>query len=350
MTPPNAEVGSHSLASRCASAMSAPTAMPHGLACLMIATAGSVEVPGGPARGVGVDVVVVGHLLAAQLLGAGQPARAVGVQRGGLVGVLAVPQVGDLGERRPAELREAGARRRAARAHSPIQVGDRDVVRRGVGEGLGGQPLALLEGETAGGHRRQHVVVGRRRGHDGDRRVVLRCRADHGRPADVDLLDALVGGRAGRHGLAEGVQVGDHEVERLDAELRELLDMGLEAAVGEDAGMHLGVQRLDAAVETLGEPGQVLDLGDRDAERLDPGGRAAGRHQRDTGLVEAADEVVEAGLVVDGDEGPADGDSVDGKRAHDTLLRWLSGAPRRAMPLTFTPRWWSTCASRVRSA
>ena len=42
-TPPYAESGSHSWASRCASAMSAPTAMPHGLACLMIATHGSLK-------------------------------------------------------------------------------------------------------------------------------------------------------------------------------------------------------------------------------------------------------------------------------------------------------------------
>ena len=41
ITPPNAETGSHACALRCASATSAPTAMPHGLACLMIATAGS---------------------------------------------------------------------------------------------------------------------------------------------------------------------------------------------------------------------------------------------------------------------------------------------------------------------
>ena len=41
ITPPNAETGSHSWALRWASATSAPTAMPHGLACLMIATHGS---------------------------------------------------------------------------------------------------------------------------------------------------------------------------------------------------------------------------------------------------------------------------------------------------------------------
>ena len=40
MTPPNADTGSHACALRCASATSAPTAIPHGLVCLMIATAG----------------------------------------------------------------------------------------------------------------------------------------------------------------------------------------------------------------------------------------------------------------------------------------------------------------------
>ena len=40
MTPPYAETGSQACALRCASAMSSPTAMPHGLACLMIATVG----------------------------------------------------------------------------------------------------------------------------------------------------------------------------------------------------------------------------------------------------------------------------------------------------------------------
>ncbi len=43
ITPPYAETGSHSCALRCASAMSSATAMPHGLACLMIATAGSAK-------------------------------------------------------------------------------------------------------------------------------------------------------------------------------------------------------------------------------------------------------------------------------------------------------------------
>ena len=108
--------------------------------------------------------------------------------------------------------------------------------------------------------------------------------------------------------------------------------MGLEAAVGEDAGVHPRVQRLDPAVEALGEAGEVLDLGDRQAEARDQRRRAAGGDQLDAGVVQAADEVLEPGLVVDGDQGPLDRDAV-GRTRRLLLGRavGMSGAPRRSM-------------------
>ena len=42
-TPPYAESGSHASAFACAAAMLAPTAIPHGLECLMIATQGCAK-------------------------------------------------------------------------------------------------------------------------------------------------------------------------------------------------------------------------------------------------------------------------------------------------------------------
>ena len=132
----------------------------------------------------------------------------------------------------------------------------------------------------------------------------------------------------------ERVEVGDDQVERLDAEVGELLDVGVEAAVGEDAGVHPRVQRLHPAVEALGEAGEVLDLGDREAEALDQGRRAAGRDQLDAGVVQAADEVLEPGLVVDRDQGAPDRDAVDCVRS-DTgtpaSMRGWRRAPRRSM-------------------
>jgi hypothetical protein len=56
-----------------------------------------------------------------------------------------------------------------------------------------GQPLALLQREPALAHGAQHVLVPLGVHDDGYRRVVLGGGTDHRRPADVDLLDTLVG-------------------------------------------------------------------------------------------------------------------------------------------------------------
>lgn len=88
--------------------------------------------------------------------------------------------------------------------------------------------------------------------------MVFRGRPDHRRPADVDLLDALVDAGAGVDGLAERIQVDDDQFERRDAELFERRGVLGFAEIGEQAGVHPRVQRLDPAVEHLGEAGQLL--------------------------------------------------------------------------------------------
>jgi hypothetical protein len=52
----------------------------------------------------------------------------------------------------------------------------------------------------------------------------------------------------------------------LDTELGELGDVVGLAGVGEDAGVHERVQRLDPALEALGETGELLDARDGQAE------------------------------------------------------------------------------------
>lgn len=132
--------------------------------------------------------------------------------------------------------------------------------------------------------------------------MVLGGRADHRGPADVDLLDALVGRRARGDGLAEGVEVDDDEAERLDAQLRQLPLVIGETEIGEDARVDLGVQGLDPAVQALGEAGQLLDLGDGDTGRGDLGGGGPGGDELDTGFVQPASQFLQPGLVVDADE------------------------------------------------
>jgi len=259
-----------------------------------------------------VEEVVVGHLLAAEQLALGQAGdrlEPVGVERRRLVRVLAVPQDVRAVPGRAGPGREAGAVGGVGQhaAHPRRHV---NVVRRGVDERLRGQRLALGEGEalTLRGGQRGGVVGGV--GDDGDRGVVLRGRAHHRRAADVDLLDAVLDPGAGGDRVRERVEVHDDELERLHPQLVQLRDVVGQAAVGEDAGVHPRVQRLHPAVEALREAGELLDLRHREAQRLDQGGRTAGGDQRHAGLVQAADEVLEAGLVVDGHQGPLEGDPV----------------------------------------
>jgi hypothetical protein len=144
-----------------------------------------------------------------------RPARP-SIQRPALMRVLAVSEVRHLLEREPDERRHRGI----VRDEPPR---DRGVVRRRVGERLGGQPPPHLQRQTSlGPYGVQDLAVARRAHDDADRGEVLRGRADHRRAADVDLLDHVVLAGPARHGLAERVQVHDHEIDRLDAVLGEL--------------------------------------------------------------------------------------------------------------------------------
>ena len=142
------------------------------------------------------------------------------VEGGRLVRVLAVPQAAGALPGRPRERREAGPVGGVGE-HAARPRGHGDVVRGGVREGPRGEHPALLEREAAGADGVQHRAVGRGVDDDRDARVVLRRRPDHGGPADVDLLDDLGRRGAGQHRLPERVEVGDEQVERLDAELAE---------------------------------------------------------------------------------------------------------------------------------
>ena len=257
--------------------------------------------------GVGVDVVVVRHLLAVQLLALGEAAR-VGrrVEGRRLVRVLAVAQARGLGVRRTRPVGEGVAGGGVVRADEvrPHPGGDCDVVGRGVDEGVTRQRGALLQCEAAAAHGVEHVGVRRRVGDDGHRRVILRGRAHHRRAADVDLLDALVDARARGDRLTERVEVHDDEVELLDTEVLELLHVIALARVGEDTGVHLRVQRLDATLEALGEARELLDRRDGDAETRDELARTARRDDLHPGLVQAAGALLEPLLVVHRDESP----------------------------------------------
>ena len=152
---------------------------------------------------------------------------------------------------------ESGERdlvRKAVAAGAPEVRGDPRVIRRRVRERLGREPAprALIERPLA--QRGEDLLVPLRPDDDHDRIVVLGRRADHRRPADVDLLDGLVqrGPRA-RHGADERVQVDAHEVDLPEPVLGESRNVLGAVAPGEDPGVHGGMESLDPAVHHFRE-------------------------------------------------------------------------------------------------
>ncbi len=266
------------------------------------------EVVGQVPRRVGVEDVEVAEGDAGVLLGPVPDAGGAALAVAGalLVGVLAVAQgllvalEGDVERRRQrGRLGIGGVEPRH----------DGGVVGGGVGEGLPGEAAAGGLAERAG---RAHLVEDRRVvgrvDDDADVGVVLRRRPHHRRSADVDEVDAVgelaAPGVAGGVGVAEGVQVGHDEGERLDLvglEVGLVLGVG---GVGEDPAVDLRVEGGHPVAEDRRVAGDLLGAGHGDPGLGDGRRRAPAGDERPAGVDEAAGEVDHAGLVVDGQEGP----------------------------------------------
>jgi len=211
----------------------------------------------------------------------------VRVEGRALVRVLAVPQRGRQGEghghrgRRRDGARGRPSRRRRVPDLAPEPLRNGRVVARRVRERLPGQAGAQGQGvrpfTTAAQALQQGRVVGRVDAHRHGR-VVLGGRADHRRPADVDVFDTHVERRGHgliRDGLPEGVQVDDDDVDGGDAGARDGGHVGRVAPDGQDAPVHGRVERLDPPRQHFGEAGEGVDPGDGQAGGLEGGGRAA---------------------------------------------------------------------------
>ena len=111
-----------------------------------------------------------------------------------------------------------------------------------------------------------------------------------------------------RRDRAEGIEVDADEVERLDLLLVERLEVVGAVAPGEDPAVDARVQRLHAAAEHLRRLRDVLDARDPEPLLLEERSGATARDELEAELVQPARELVEAGLVVDGDQ-----------RAHSSL-------------------------------
>jgi hypothetical protein len=133
---------------------------------------------------------------------------------------------------------------------------------------------------------------------------VLRRSAQHGRAADVDHLDRLLLTHAVAAGdVAERVEVDADQIERANALLVERGEVLLVVSPCEDRRVDARVERLHAATEHLGHSGQLLDALDVEPDLgLEEVGGAAAGDQLAAELGEPARELLEAPLVVDGDQ------------------------------------------------
>jgi len=122
-------------------------------------------------------------------------------------------------------------------------------------------------------------------------REVLGGGPHEGRPADVDQLDAGVRG--------ERVQVDHHQVDRLDAVLCHLRRVVRLVPVGEDAAVHLRVQRHHAMIEDRGHTRHLGDIGDVDSGGGESRRRSTRRDDAPPGCDKAPRELLDPRFVVD---------------------------------------------------
>ena len=152
-------------------------------------------------------------------------------------------------------------------------------------------------------HERGDLLVVLRVHDDGDVVVVLGRAAQHRGAADVDVLDGIVEGdvRLRDRGL-ERVEIHHHEVNRRNGVLPHgRLVLGVAPDI-EEAAVNFRVQRLDAAVEHLGEAGVLRNVLHREAGVAQGFGGASGRDEFHAGSGEGLGKGKKPGLVGNGEK------------------------------------------------
>ena len=95
----------------------------------------------------------------------------------------------------------------------------------------------------------------------------------------------------------ERVEIHDHQIDEPDAVLLGELEVLGVMTAREDAAVDHRMQRLDAAVHHLGEPGDVRDVDDRQAGIGERFGGAAGRDQLESTRRQTTAEFNQARLI-----------------------------------------------------
>ena len=195
---------------------------------------------------------------------------------------------------------------------------DGRVVLGGEGEGLRGEAAAQLDGGAAIVclHLLHQSRVLSGRGADDHGGVVLGGRTQHGRTANIDVLDAGLEVVALRHGVLESVEIQHHEVDHLDAVVLHVLLMLGVASHGEDSSVHLpittnddrhlGVQGLHSSVHHLRGSGVLRNIHHLHASVSHGLGSATRGENLDSVGLEELGKVDQSGLIRHGKNGTVD--------------------------------------------
>ena len=233
--------------------------------------------------------------------------RIVAVKRRRLVRVLAVAHVLYFSELKAQDVWKLAALR--LRVERKKIVGDGAVVGRGVREHFLRQREARRVRERSGGaNLLQHRAVIGRIDHHRAALMILCRRAQHGRTADVDVLDRIlepaVGiGDRGR----KRVEIDHDQVDRRDARVPDRGQVLRAVPARKDPAVDLRMQRLDPAVGHFGKACIRRNLGYADAFPFQQLRRAAGREERDAEGGELARKLDDSRLVRDTDQRLPDG-------------------------------------------
>src|SRR5208283_853109 len=131
---------------------------------------------------------------------------------------------------------------------------------------------------------------------------------EQGGAANVDVFDGVLQGAAGfGDGLFELVEIHHYQVDEAEILLLHLLQVAGQVPAGQDAGVHLGVQGLEPAIQHLRETGEVRDLGHRDPSFPQYLGGAPGGQNLNLATGQELAEFDDAAFIGDADQGPGNG-------------------------------------------
>ena len=162
-------------------------------------------------------------------------------------------------------------------------LADGRVVTRRAGKGLASEmpPGGKRRHITACREFVRHDVVIGRIHDDGDIVMVLCCRADHGRPAHVDVLDRVFPACTASNRRFEGIKIDDEKADGRDAMRGHCHSVLGVVTYPEETAMDGRMQSLHPSVHDFREPGDVRDLDHRKACLGEALRRTASRDQLD---------------------------------------------------------------------